>query len=631
MAPASGSNPQAPNRQAASDAFETAAEEDLTDASVPPSKRHNAIASRVFLERFHVLEERLRTIEDRIPAESGGETGPAVRTEAEDGVIDTVTTTDDVVTENAARPHKALDLFAHAKSFLGIWLDSLETLERLSNLRRMYPKSEPYRLVPSSIPRAQLGVEMQRLLSATKPSCDDILEEVLSFLYDCHPIFDHAEIIRAYVRYWALSPQNQSNDDFLPCLAMITVLHNIITDGLLTPRSRRAFGLVSEWCFSRNEKELKKQLVLQIKTLHVLGLHLSATAPSNSVYIAAGDLVRCARIAGLHKGHTENYEGLDSYRCRLWCSIVELDLQCSLVCGLPPAVRPDDYVPVPRTLSNRAHTEAYGLLRKTAAIRAEFTHDLDLDLHSYDALALGQKLGALVNAEKRCLPFPDIGTAVPQMYIHRSIVLIARHFLGTTITSDVHQSLLKSCLNVLGRLEVQRGVKPNFCYAYREAFHKEILTALQIIAFIRRALPSSFIDGVTGEHGFTANKNRDLALIAGDVLRDHIIPHCSHAVIGDNLKDIVALAVLLADVRTRGTVYVPDQAFLDFVRAQSGALDSTMERLSQRFRNNPVNTIVRSVGNGAEDFDIDLDLEQSVDQAYDWDIIEYDFDFKFEY
>ncbi|KAG0648014.1 Fusarisetin A cluster transcription factor fsa6 [Hyphodiscus hymeniophilus] len=103
--------------------------------------------------------------------------------------------------------------------------------------------------------------------------------------------------------------------------------------------------LMQRWLDGLKGKEKLNIDTLRVQTLLLLA-KMSSLAQTSELWKESGILVRSAMIMGLHQD-PESYETISAFekeqRRKLWRSIVELDVQFSLACGMPAAIRSSDF------------------------------------------------------------------------------------------------------------------------------------------------------------------------------------------------------------------------------------------------------------------------------------------------
>jgi hypothetical protein len=108
--------------------------------------------------------------------------------------------------------------------------------------------------------------------------------------------------------------------------------------------------LIEAWLKGQGWKRRTELIMLRIQTLMLMANQLCLTYPLETIWNSSAELVRSAMTMGLHRDPSEFpeisiFEG--EQRRKLWHTIVELDLQGSLISGCPGLVRDTDYTTQP--------------------------------------------------------------------------------------------------------------------------------------------------------------------------------------------------------------------------------------------------------------------------------------------
>ena len=202
------------------------------------------------------------------------------------------------------------------------------------------------------------------------------------------------------------------------------------------PSKAALCSAVQDWLEGLKKAERMELAVLQTRTVLLLCQH-NVFLPNDMTWQATGQLVRRAMLLGLHRdpGNSKELTPLDvELRRRLWATIVEIDLQTSLVWGLPMAVSHANYdtqppaniddsdlsavtaaPPAPKPLETWSDTLLQTILARTLPVRlrvGNFLNDLRQDPDHSKRQRLGQELEGIISA------LPAI--AKPETYEHES-------------------------------------------------------------------------------------------------------------------------------------------------------------------------------------------------------------------
>lgn len=582
---------------------------------VPRAEHHRVLS----LDLFEALEERVRKLEGLLPVDNPR------RDDHADSATDLRNSTDsscvngvDHSQQITSQPHKALDLFLDVKEFINRKVGNPEHVRVLKSLRTSFPRSKPYQL-KYNFQRHELGANMIAALPS-QATCDLNVRSFLDFSETLHPIFDYTHFMESYDQYWKLVVDDRIESAFTPCLLMISILASTIDDEEPVTECNPAFDMVTAWCLECDDKQARSLIALQIQTLHLIGMQLHLACHPDKVYVATGNLVRSARIAGLPHGRATSdvQAGAPHVQSLLWATIVELDLQSSLASGHPPAVPGRETFTHPVLEGETDYLPDN--LRESLSLRLEYAHLLN----NRDISSVIENLATLDKLQTRSAakfwssrPFTRV---LYRTYIHRSIVGLSIPFLKGS-RDKAHAILLKSSLRVLYELKtLPRGSWD----VYHKSFAPEILQAIQIISFIRRSYSSQFInaifldrrkDGFSSRFGVT-----DILSVAEEAL-DDLVKTGSPTFIGNRIKDLIALSVIVAGSWCKDKLV--SQMTMDAV------YHATIDKLSQRAPLAPSMPIPTDVTerlgvldeSGAEfSFDDVLDFDFGLALSQDWNI-----------
>lgn len=155
-------------------------------------------------------------------------------------------------------------------------------------------------------------------------------------------------------QFWPAQTMDSSqSSDFIPQMLCVLAIASSLDDScLLEEESSRGRGLASTYCqlVEMWLDNLKGKQRLDFSTLQTQTLLLMAKQTSvervKDLWNATGSLVRSAMTAGLHRDPSE-FPQIPIFwaelRRRLWVTIVEMDLQVSLTCGMPTMVCGTDF------------------------------------------------------------------------------------------------------------------------------------------------------------------------------------------------------------------------------------------------------------------------------------------------
>ena len=159
-----------------------------------------------------------------------------------------------------------------------------------------------------------------------------------------------------YRRYWETG-QREAPFGFIPqLLAVISAATSPSKPGLratartpLPVPQEQLIEIVEKWLSGLKRKERLTITALQTSVLATLSTH-NIFLPTDKTWAATGALVRHAMSLELHRDPS-HYKDVSVFegevRRRLWATILEMDLQTSLVFGMPTAIRDRDWDTAP--------------------------------------------------------------------------------------------------------------------------------------------------------------------------------------------------------------------------------------------------------------------------------------------
>jgi hypothetical protein len=421
--------------------------------------------------------------------------------------------------------------------------------------------------------------------------------------------------LRQYEHFWA-SPEDESylSSPFIPqltaVLAVAIVLgESVKIENLTSWEYLRLHGvsLLQAWLQKLPRKHRTELTTLQIETLILLARQLRLTSAEES-WKAAGSLVRSAMVMGLHidaSGSTKMSDFQAENRRRLWITIAEMDLQASITSGMPimtplvdfhalspanlndadydqstaelPASRPLSeptdslaLVTLARTLSHRIH--AMNFIQKTSA-------GADPDERLKQGRILEECLRDIpyilkINHTSKddALPPVLLNQVVLDLYIRRPLLCIYRSVSAENYREDpALQEIQRTCLDSsLTILSYQDYFDPNLAdpdaqnsHGYWDIFHtfckNDILwAALSICEYMRQytqqapTADQQFSNEVS-DLNIKSNQSHSKASLTR--LVENTLDSLSRRIgeAGNNVKDILLLAVVLQSVRGRGS------------------------------------------------------------------------------
>jgi hypothetical protein len=194
---------------------------------------------------------------------------------------------------------------------------------------------------------------MLQLLPSRNP-CNKLISVYLENFENEFRVLHKPSFLSVVDHFWEAHTTNLSQFfDFIPQLLCVLAIASSLDDScLIENESTRGHGLASIYCdLVRIWLEgLKRKQKLKFSTLQTQALLLMAKQSSvervRDMWNATGSLVRSAMTIGLHRDPSESPQipiFWAEMRRRLWATIVEMDLQMSLTCGMPTMVCATDF------------------------------------------------------------------------------------------------------------------------------------------------------------------------------------------------------------------------------------------------------------------------------------------------
>lgn len=202
------------------------------------------------------------------------------------------------------------------------------------------------------------------------------------------------------------------------------------------------------WICAVGERRPSDIGVLQVHVLGVFCLHLDGASP-DSLWRASGDLVRSAMTKGINQANPRPLSSgkvSPEYQRRLWITVIELEIQASLLCGLPPAFTSHPVDVMNSTIADQLGGISHVLIhtQRDRQRAAALLHDDEADPR--------ELFNTLRNLhEATCLLAEDqsFGSAMLIVIMHRAILAFARGLLDTSYGAMARSLATASSLRVL--------------------------------------------------------------------------------------------------------------------------------------------------------------------------------------
>ncbi|KUI61575.1 hypothetical protein VP1G_08719 [Cytospora mali] len=325
----------------------------------------------------------------------------------------------------------------------------------------------------------------------TKELADGLVEHYLQTIETVYRIVHVPTFKEQYKAMWDL-PEAKRDRPFLVQLKLILALGAVTYDEDFSLRSQAIRWIYEAQTFL-SEPIFKSRLKIQILQAQILLLLAKELVDisGDSVWIAAGSLVRTAFTMGLHRdpSHLPKMEPLAvEMRRRLWNTILELSLQASMTKGCPPLISICDFdtqsplnleddeitpdsadVGSERPISDYTRVSIPNALRLTLPARlkvAKFLNDLESDSGTYEAAL---KLDAEVRSAfkelrqrlRTCLPDGNSPSGLPRptfaiqavdFIMHRYLSSLHMSFFGVSLQEPAYafsrKVVVDTCLNI---------------------------------------------------------------------------------------------------------------------------------------------------------------------------------------
>ncbi len=376
-------------------------------------------------------------------------------------------------------------------------------------------------------------------------------------------------------------------------------------------------GLVEAWLDGLNGKRRIELSTLRTQSLLLLARQTRLTRV-DEMWNATGALVRSAMTMGLHRDPTESpnisiFQG--EQRRRLWMTIVEMDLQTSLTCGMPTMVREADFTccspanvddldlsevmtecPVSKPLDEWTDSLSQVTLARSLPQRLEavsVVSNINLETHYGEVLEHGRKLEDFLQDLPATLKFDYmskevnegpgrlLGRVLLDAYIRRALLCLYRPFalnaLGEGTFSEARRACVRSSLIILSHqdafdpdvadLDVVNSKK------YWDLFHvickNDIMQAALSVCFEIKIMSHPLLSPTAGMIPMKASIHpQDQSVLANPTERNstwtkasltRTIENTLNSLMrrinefGSDLKDPLCLSIVLQSVRTKSS------------------------------------------------------------------------------
>ncbi|KAG9193739.1 hypothetical protein G6011_03774 [Alternaria panax] len=264
-----------------------------------------------------------------------------------------------------------------------------------------------------------------------KPYCDRLVSIYFKYFERTMRILHRPTFMRLYERLWHNESEIGSSSSIIAQLTSLMTRAYLLDDATNaneyeahTPYLKEtAISHVQAWLDELGRKQRTELSTLQVEILVLLS---SSVGRPERLWTSSGALVRSAMVMGLHLDPA-NMKSISLYqmemRKRLWATVLEIDLQASMMGGMP-LIAPElgSYNPVPTNLNDEDFDESS---TKLPASRPR--NDLTDSLYQvYLATSLPQRFKAL-SLVQRSTPNAneaiEIGRTVEKCLIFKPSVL----------------------------------------------------------------------------------------------------------------------------------------------------------------------------------------------------------------
>ena len=181
-----------------------------------------------------------------------------------------------------------------------------------------------------------------------RQTCDILVNVYLQHWEKTLRIIHVPTFLKQCIIFWEDRAQQTLPPGFVSQLLAIIIIASQVydTEGALSPHfAEDGCDLLKNWQDCSSGKQRNELSVLQAATLRVLARQVLLIS-MDKLWPETGSLLRHAMTMGLHRDPSESgklsvFQG--ELRRRLWATILEMDVQCSLMYSMPAAISPLDF------------------------------------------------------------------------------------------------------------------------------------------------------------------------------------------------------------------------------------------------------------------------------------------------
>jgi len=213
----------------------------------------------------------------------------------------------------------------------------------MRELRTYYERFTKARIKRERVKQASVSLTTVLDLLPGRAICDKSVRSYFRSFEKCMGILHYPSFMDEYQRFWESGEtQRQTFTSFVPQLAAIVALLYAWENASASENENiiKSDGLCSHVEACLDSSTGRKQLILEtLRTRALLVLAKQVrVVPVDEIWNATGKLLRSAMMAGLHRNPLE-FTNISIFekelRRRLWMTIVEMELEASLIYGMP--------------------------------------------------------------------------------------------------------------------------------------------------------------------------------------------------------------------------------------------------------------------------------------------------------
>jgi hypothetical protein len=518
--------------------------------------------------------------------------------------------------------------FPDAKTFINRCSEDSALMGLAKEVQFLQSKSPTSITSPQSLSELESFPELQKLVASLPPkaTCDKLLEAYTTNCENTLRVIHLPSFLRQYASLWQ-DLSHQSASTFVPLLTAVLTVAISFDPQSSTPEESPSWDYLKQdapkslqaWLAELPRKQRVDLLTLQTETLLLLSLQLRLVS-AEELWKTSGSLVRSGMTMGLHVNLSHSTD-LSYYqaecRRRLWITIVELDLQASIMSGMPVMTPELDFGPLtpsnlndvdfdestskppsPSSLSEETDSLAQITLATSLAHRIRVMNTVQ---HTSPRDNLSERVEQARRLEKYISDVPyqlkpnhNTESARPtfvlnhvllDIFLRRPLLCLLRPVITHTQSPYNHPSFHEirgACLDSsLALLSYQDYFDPHFAdpdmthsNAYWDIFytfcqHDILWAALNVCEHMSLSSSISLAPSRANNTTDTAGLRRQIPSKASltrlvENTLDSFMRRVHHR--GSNIKDLILLTTVLQSVRARGSAQQKERLMLQGVR-----------------------------------------------------------------